>query len=94
MAGKKASRKNDKKVRVFALSTCIWCRKTKDLLDELGVEYECCDVDLLSGSERDKARDELKKFNPRTSYPTVVIGEGEVVVGFDDVKIRKALGID
>ncbi|MBI5524698.1 MAG: glutaredoxin family protein [Deltaproteobacteria bacterium] len=92
MAAKNGGTKNDKKVRVFTLSTCIWCRKAKDLLDELGVEYECCEVDLLSGNERDKAREELKKLNPRASYPTVVIGE-DVVVGFDDIKIRKALGI-
>jgi len=37
---------------LFALSTCVWCRKTKSLLNELGVEYSYVDVDLLEGSAK------------------------------------------
>ncbi|MDD5660242.1 MAG: glutaredoxin domain-containing protein [Actinomycetota bacterium] len=38
--------KQNKKVMLYALSTCIWCRKTKMLLDELGIAYDYMDVDL------------------------------------------------
>ena len=81
----------EKKVYLYALSTCGWCRKTKALLQELGVEYDFVDVDLSDGPERDRAREELATLNPRRSFPTLVIGD-VVVVGFDAGKIKKALG--
>jgi glutaredoxin len=77
---------------MFALSTCGWCRKTKALLKDLDVEYDCTDVDLLEGDERERAREELATFNPRRSFPTLVI-DGEVIVGFDQDRIKKALGV-
>ena len=43
---------------LYALSTCVWCRKTKQLLDQLGVEYNCVEVDLLEGEEKAKATEE------------------------------------
>ena len=30
---------NKGKITLYALSTCGWCKKTKKLLDDLGVEY-------------------------------------------------------
>jgi glutaredoxin-like protein NrdH len=89
---KKPGKKTDKKVKLFALSTCIWCQKTKDFLESNGIEYDCTYVDLLSGAEREAAVAEMKKHNPRGSYPTLVCGD-EVIVGFDDRRIREALGI-
>ncbi len=85
---------NDKRRRLelFALSTCGWCRKMKRLLDELGVQYEFIDVDLLQGEEKERARAELKKWNPTGSCPTLVIDDGqEVIVGFQEEKAREVL---
>jgi len=82
--------KKTKPVRLYALSTCGWCRKVKDLLNTQGVEYEYCDVDELTGAERKQTMDEVVKLNPHGSYPTIVIG-GEVVIGFDEPKIKELL---
>ena len=30
---------NKGKIMLYALSTCVWCKKTRELLDDLGVEY-------------------------------------------------------
>lgn len=73
-------------IKLWTLSTCGWCRKTKSLLNELEVSYLYVDVDLLGFDDKIKAKAELKKFNPRVSYPTVVI-DGEAVIGFDKDKI-------
>ena len=81
----------EKKVFLYALSTCGWCRKTKALLRELGVAFDFVDVDLCEGEEREKVQAEMKAVNPRRSFPTLVIGD-EVVVGFDEDRIREALG--
>ena len=34
------------RVVLYALSTCQWCRKVKDLLKELGIDFYYIDVDL------------------------------------------------
>lgn len=79
-------------VRLFALSTCGWCRKTKALLDELGVEYDYQYVDLLAGAERQEAIKQVERWNPARSFPTMVIGEERPIVGFKPDKIKEALG--
>ena len=83
---------NKGKIMLYALSTCGWCKKTKDLLDDLGVEYHYTYVDQLEGNEKEKTREEIMKWNPRCSFPTVVINDKECIVGFKEEKIKEALG--
>ncbi len=78
------------KVTLFALSTCIWCRKTRKLLEDMGVEFEYIYVDLLEGDEKEAAIDAIEKHNPRVSFPTVVI-DSNVVIGFKEDKIKELL---
>ena len=82
---------NKGKIMLYALSTCGWCRRTKEYLDELGVEYDFVYVDKLFGEERNKIMDEVRKWNPRRSFPTVVIND-ICIVGFKEDEIREALG--
>ena len=83
-----------KKVVLYALSTCGWCKRTKKLLDDNGISYECHDVDTLAGEERKQAMAEASRWNPRSSFPTMVIDDGAtVIVGFDEARIREALGL-
>jgi glutaredoxin-like protein NrdH len=49
------------------------------------------DVDLLSGDERQKVMDEVRKLNPECTFPTICIDD-KVVIGFNEERIRKALG--
>ncbi|MEW6026508.1 MAG: glutaredoxin [Planctomycetota bacterium] len=51
---KHISGKNKGKVMLYTLSTCIWCRKVKDLLGQLGAEYSYIDVDTLEEAEKSK----------------------------------------
>ncbi len=82
--------KNKGQIVLYALSTCVWCRKTKELLDQIGVEYNYVDVDLLQGDEKSKATEEVKSLNPRCSFPTLAIND-QCVVGYDEQKIKEAL---
>ena len=82
----------DKKVKMYSLSTCSHCRATKRFLGECGVKYEFTDVDLLDGDERKAILEDIKKFNPRCSFPTIVIGE-KVIVGYKEDEIKGALGL-
>jgi len=80
-------------VKLYALSTCGWCKKTKELLDTNGVEYDVVYVDLLEGDEKEAILDEVRKYNPRTSFPTVVVDDNRSVTGFKEDQLRELLGI-
>jgi glutaredoxin len=83
--------KNKGNIMMYALSTCGWCKKTKRLLNEMGVEYDYTDVDLLQGEEKAQAIKELERWNPRRSFPTLVINN-ECIVGYQEDKIKEAIG--
>ena len=84
---------NRGKVLLYALSTCVWCNKTKKLLADLGVEYSYIYVDLLKGDERKRTLEEVKRHNPKTTFPTTVIDDERCIVGFKEKEIREALGL-
>jgi glutaredoxin-like protein NrdH len=79
------------KVRLYALSTCGWCARTKQLLIDLGVEFSYLYVDQVGEAEREEAIEEVERWNPSLSFPTVVIGDTTVIVGFREDAIREAL---
>jgi glutaredoxin len=81
------------KVVLYALSTCAWCRRAKAFLDENDVEYELTYVDLLEGDEKKQVLDEVRKWNPRRSFPTVVIDDAKSVAGFKPDRLKEALGL-
>ena len=80
------------KVRLFTLSTCSHCKSTKKLLAECTIQYDVVDVDLLEGEERKAILADVKKFNPKCSFPTIIIGN-TVIVGHKEEKIKEALGL-
>lgn len=82
---------NKHKVTLYALSTCGWCRRTKELLDSQGVAYEYIYVDQCEGDEREQVKNAVREINPRGSFPTVKIDD-EVVVGYDDERILELIG--
>jgi glutaredoxin len=83
---------NKGKIMLYALSTCGWCSKTKDLLRQIGVEFDFAYVDLLEGKEQDDAMNMVEKFNPAGSFPTLVIDGKKAIIGFREQEIRGALG--
>jgi glutaredoxin len=83
---------SDKSVKVFSLSTCSHCKTTKKFLSDCTIKYEFVEVDQLQGEERKAILEDVKKFNPRCSFPTIIIGE-KVIVGFKEKEIKEALGL-
>ena len=81
--------KNVGMIVLYALSTCIWCKKARALLDELKVEYSYIYVDLLEREENANTKTEIIKFNPKCSFPTIVINNETCIAGFDEQKIRE-----
>lgn len=81
-----------KSVKIYTLSTCGHCKATKRLLSELNVDYDYTDVDTLVGEERKTAIEDVRRLNPKTSFPTIVIGD-KIIVGHKEDEIKEALGL-
>ena len=77
-------------IKIYTLSTCSHCKAAKKFLDECRVEYQFTDVDLLDLEERAAILEDVKKLNPRCTFPTIIIGD-KVVVGYREDEIKEAL---
>jgi glutaredoxin-like YruB-family protein len=75
-----------KQVVVYSQPNCPPCGWVKDFLDREGITYEAKDV-----TKDAAALEELAKLGSQ-STPTVVV-DGEVLIGFEEKKLRAALGI-
>jgi glutaredoxin-like protein NrdH len=84
---------NRGEIFLYALSTCVWCKKTKAFLDDLRVEYRYLDVDLVPTEERDSVVAELAQRNPSRNFPTIVVNNKDVVVGFHVERLKELLGL-
>ena len=81
-----------KKIILYSLSTCNFCQAIKKMLDDLEITFQCIQADELPDEERKKVVKELRKVNPKCSFPTVVI-EDETVVGYKIQEIKEKIGV-
>ena len=90
----KVSGKNSKhKVIVYALSTCAWCKMTKQYLKDNDVEYEYVDVDLSNDADKGKIRAYILSKGGSLSYPTIIVDGNVLITGFRKDKFKEILGI-
>jgi len=82
-----------REIVMYGLSTCVWCGKMKEFLEREGIVFEVVYVDELSGSQRDAAVSEVRKWNPAVSFPTVVIDGVRSVNGYRPDEIKEALAL-
>lgn len=78
------------KVLLYTLSTCPWCRKTKQFFQDRHVPFDFIDYDLASNDEQDRIVAHMRKYTSHVSFPFVLIGE-EVVQGYNPEMYEKLL---
>jgi len=86
----KVSGKNIGDVKLFALSTCVWCRKAKAFLNDRGIGYSYVDVDLLTEAEADEVKNKWGKYT--WSYPTIAVNESETINGYNLEALKRLAG--
>ena len=79
-------------IMLYALSTCGWCRKTRELLQEMGVDFSYEYVDLLQGPRREEVYKIVERWNPSGFFPTVIINNNKCIVGYNPEGIKQELG--
>jgi glutaredoxin-like protein NrdH len=86
-------KKNDHKVTLYALSTCVWCKMTKQFLNDSGIEYQYVDVDLLDDKDKDQVHDVIISKGGALSYPTTIVDDKTIITGFRKDLLKEALDL-
>lgn len=76
---------------LFAISTCPHCRNARGFLDNNDIAYRFVYLDLLKGDEQSEVLSKAEQYNPRRSFPTLVIDDDQVLVGFTEQDWRSNL---
>lgn len=79
-----------KKVTIYALSTCLWCKKTKKYFEEKKVPVDAVDYDKQDEARQEEMMAEMHREGCTGSFPFVKIG-GACVQGYDPVEFDKLL---
>jgi len=82
-----ALQQNKNMIKIYSTPTCIYCKNLKEYLQSLNIDF--VDIDV---SKDEKELKEMVKISNQMGVPVVDI-DGEVVIGFDKVKIDKLLKI-
>jgi glutaredoxin-like protein NrdH len=90
---KVSGKKNNHKVTLYALSTCVWCKLTKEFLTENSVEYEYIYVDLCDEDDKQKIHEIIQSKVGSLIYPTTIVDDKVVITGFRKDKLKEALEI-
>lgn len=74
-----------KNVTIYSTPTCTYCKMTKEFFGENSVEFTDFDV-----SQDEAKRNEMVEKSGQMGVPVIDI-EGEIIVGFDEPKLRELL---
>jgi glutaredoxin-like protein NrdH len=81
------------KIFLYTLSTCGWCKKTKEFLNENNFQYEYIDLDKCTKEDQKTAVDQLKERKLPIAFPILIINDDTVIQGFKKDDLIEALGI-
>ena len=76
-----------KNVIIYTTPTCVFCKMAKEFFEEHAIPYTEYDV-----AQDAKKRDELITKSGQMGVPVILI-DNEMVVGFNEEKIRSLLGL-
>ena len=76
---------------MYALTTCLHCKNTKKFLEENHYEVTVIHLDDYCDSQRSNLMEKVRKFNPRGTFPVVLMPNGKVIVGFRKLLLQEAM---
>ena len=75
------------KVKIYTTPTCVYCKMSKEFFKSNNVEYEEKNV-----ATDVTARDEMIAKSGQMGVPVIEI-DGKIIIGFDQPRLKEALGI-
>lgn len=80
------------KVFMYTLSTCPWCRKTKQFFKDKNIPFDYIDYDLQREEEQEKIVKEMERLGSGMAFPFVTIDD-KIIVGYNPQKYSELLGL-
>ena len=80
-----------KNVKMYTLSTCPWCNKTKKYFRDHEIPFEYTDYDKSDDQTREKILKEMRQHGAN-GFPYVKIGE-DIIVGYKPEEYASVMGI-
>ncbi len=78
------TRKQTNEIFVFAISTCMWCKRGKQWLKDRGYQYSYLDIDKIPVEEKNKLKEEIKEvFGVHPRFPFVVVDKTQWNAGYN-----------
>lgn len=88
-------RKKEKKLRIFALSTCAFCKKAMKYLEEREFEFQYVYLDQLDFDLKREVKQELKsRYENVPVFPILTVDDADAVSGFVEQKWADRLGVE
>ena len=80
---------NKQKVKIYTISTCMWCTRLKRKLQQNEIEYTYLDVDLLPLSEKTQVKTQLRNYRRILAFPMMFIDDKFISNEYIDEKIQE-----
>ena len=74
-------------VRIYTTPSCVYCKMAKEFFGKNKIEYEEKDVAVDAA-----ARDEMIQKSGQLGVPVIEI-DGKFIIGFDQPRLKEALGL-
>jgi len=75
------------KIIIYSTPTCPYCKMAKDFFKKNGVDYN--EIDVATDAAK---QEELFKKSGQMGVPVILINK-QAIVGFDQAKLKKTLGL-
>ncbi|NVM01801.1 MAG: glutaredoxin [Candidatus Helarchaeota archaeon] len=79
---------NKHKVKIYTISTCMWCTRLKRKLNQNDIEYTYLDIDLLSLSEKTEIKSQLRQYRRILAFPMMFVDDKFIENQYIDQKIQ------
>lgn len=79
-----------KRITIYALSTCLWCKKTKKYFEEKKLPFDCIDYDKQDEAGQERIMAEIREHGGAGTFPFVKIGNA-CTQGFNPEKFEELL---
>ena len=76
---------------MYALTTCLHCKNTKKFREDNHFEVTVIHLDDYCDAQRAELMEKVRTYNPRGTFPVVLMPNGKVIVGFRKILLEEAM---
>mgnify|MGYP002750224244 CR=1 FL=1 len=78
---------------MYALSTCVWCKRAKTFLSNHQVEYSFIDIDQLNQQDRQIIERDIMNRGGQLLFPTIIIDDQVILTNPREDELKQILEI-